>query len=555
MTAAPLMARGDRGPLVGIVVVAIVAWSTTLLAPEARYWDDWVASSDPIGLYHDLGLPWMGPIVQALFALGPWTFKLLGVVSAIVVGCMTYLVAGRGLSLSQVERWLVAALVVALPLNTARSALAVLLTYSLSMALFMIAWYLVVRRPPASPGRVRYLVAAVLFFISFSTASLLPFIAAPAAHLLFLGASESGWSWRTVRRLIARFWYLGAAPVVFWIVRTLCFQPTALYEDYNRFITLARPLSVATRGTLLLAVLAVVTVVVVIVWRRVAPGHPAASLGVVALGGLTGAVAVLMSRLGDARSLAWVAVTALLVACAVVLVAHGIRLLVRRGRGEAQRDAVVPIAATGLLLLLLGTLPYLVVDKVPTFADWEVRHQLLMPIGIAVIVVAAWRALGPRRGERAIAVGVVTAFALVSLWTTLTLVADWRKQAAVIEALRASDAVRGVSTVVFADGAQALNFGDRPYSTFDYHGWLGVAFGDRTRYGVDAAQVGAFLDADPEALEQLGSRYGYGGYQYSTEAVRVDIEQVPGASRFDLLVGSPAIEVVVTPIDDLEKLR
>jgi hypothetical protein len=547
--------RSDRLAMATIALVAIVAWGAILLVPDARYWDDWVAANDPIGLYHDLGLPWMGPVVQALFVLGPWAFKVLGLLSVIVVGCAAYVVAGRGLTLTSLERWVVAALIVALPLNTARVSLAVLLTYSASLAVFMIAWALVVSKSPAEPGRARYIVAAVLFFASFSTASLLLFLVVPATHLLLLAAQEWRWSWRMVGRLLARFWYLALAPIAFWVLRTLYFPPTALYEDYNTFISLTSPLSGTARSTVLLMGLVVFTLVVLIVWWRWRSSRHVSAGALLVLSAACGGLVMLMRALGGTTSLAWIAVTALLIACAIALAVCGIRAIAG-GENATRAGDVIPLAAGGLFLVALGILPYLVVDKLPSYQDWEVRHQLLMPFGLAVLATAAWRSVGLARGRSLVAGVLVGAFAVVSMGTTLTLVADWRKQLVVIDAIRASDEIENVTTVVFDDEARALNFSARPMSRFEYGDWLTTAFGEKNRYGLDVANVGAFLDVDPEEFEALGTRYGHPDYVYSTtDAVLVEIRQVPGSTWWDLLIGNPAIEVAISPIDDLEALR
>jgi hypothetical protein len=558
----PLSARvryPDRLAVVTLAVLAVVAWGGALLAADALYWDDWVAQSDAVGLYRDLGLPWMGPIVQALFALGPWSFKVLDVVAVVLVGCAAYVIAGRGLGLDRFERWLVAATLTVLPLNDARISLAVLGTYSLSLVLFMIAWLLVVIRPPSSPGRLRYVVAALLFFVSFTTASLLPFLLVPASHLALLSLRDTGLSWRSVGRLAGRFWYLLAAPIVFWIVRTLFFQPTGLYDDYNSFISFARPLSPIARVTLAGVVLVVAVGVVLLLWglgrlRRVL--RPVAMAGLAAT---TGLLALASWVSGPPESAGRLVVAVVLALCAALFVVDTVaRAIPGLSRIVSTTDPL-PRAAVGLLVVFLGALPYLVVGKIPTFFDWETRHQLLLPIGVAVVVLAAWTARPPHALRAPVsrvtwAAGVAVV-AIATLATSLTLVGDWRKQTAIIAALAADDEVRGVSTVVFVDNAHSLNFGARPYSTFEYHGWMRTAYGDETHYGVDRAQVGAFLDADPGPLEALGHRYGYSGYRYSSRAILVEIDQVPGTTWIDAVLGKPIVRLTSTSIADLESLR
>lgn len=551
-----------------LVAVAIVAWGGILLAPGAMFWDDWVAQNDPIGLYRDIGLPWVGPLAQFFFGLGPWSFKVLGVVATAATGYLVFRIAGRGLGLGTFERWVIAALVTALPLNVARAAVAVLETYTVSLAIFVLAWWLLVRRDPAERGRLRYIAAALLLFVSYTTASLLPFTLLPVLHLAVLAMPPGVRGARIVPallRMAGRWWYVLAAPVLFWIVRTLFFRPTELYSEYNTFLSLSRPFSPALKVTAVVAVLAVVVVAVLVVWLLRASsrrGGVLHALSLLALAAVTAAIAVLVFLSGTTSSPPRWITAGLLLLVAIALVAHAIVMVGRRGEpatpsaARTRATTVLPLAMAGLLVLILGALPYLLVGKIPTFFTWDTRHQYLLPFGIAVLVVAALRVL-PRetpaiaRAGRAAAVVAVTAVTAVSALMTLSLVADWNKQSQIIAALAADPIVRDADTIVFLDNAAALNFEGRYYPSYEQIGWLRAAFSDEKRFAVEFSSVPEFLESDPQFYVDNGHRYGYDDYRFSLDAAYVQIEAAPGSSRRGLVLGEPSVQLVVTAIDDL----
>jgi len=112
--------RTDPWACLSICALAFIAWGTILLTPNALFWDDWVlAGNDTIRMTSELGLPWLGVIDVGLFALGAWTFKIVVLLSTMAVGCASYAIAGKGLGLTRFEPWLIASLIVTLPLMAA----------------------------------------------------------------------------------------------------------------------------------------------------------------------------------------------------------------------------------------------------------------------------------------------------------------------------------------------------------------------------------------------------------------------------------------------------
>jgi hypothetical protein len=280
-------AEGPIRPAVvaGLVAAYLVAWAGAVLMLDAAFWDDWTLVDVPtepmLEGFRQNGLPWVGQLHRALLELGPWAYRVVGAlafagVGAAVLGIVRRLPVLPGLPAPTArDGWLLAALVLVLPFNSARHAL-ITLPYTLSLALFTTAWWLLVRRTPASTATA--LTATVLLFASFTTQSLLVFVALPVGHLLLLELADDRRPSQAVR-WAGRRWYLLAAPVVFYAAKNAWFAPYGLYEGYNQI----EPSGLAF-ATLRVVGLALVLAVVVRLRDRLPPALRASAAWVV--GGL-----------------------------------------------------------------------------------------------------------------------------------------------------------------------------------------------------------------------------------------------------------------------------
>lgn len=547
--------RGRAPVYASIALLAALSWGVLLLSPNALFWDDWVVvNNDTTEWAREMGLPWIAPVIIGLLALGPWTFKVIAILGTVIVGWTSYEIAGRGFGLATGERWMLAALVVTLPLNATRG-IVILGTYSWSITLFFIAWFLLVWKSPSAAGRIRYVAAAVLLFASYTTASLLPFTLLPAAHLAFLSISRDAGFLSGLWRFVRNFWWLALAPVLFWIVRTLFFQPYGLYADYNK-VTLGLDLVGIAALALLLVTLVTVALVGYLLgcaWRN-RPPHRATLL---VLGLITAGMAafVYVTRVSPAPVA--LVIPFMLGASAIVVVVLGIARITRSlaSRNDAQRVELV--LALGLLAFMLAIVPYLLVGKLPSFENWETRHQVLESLGFATILVAtarAARALVRPAVVTAVAAAIIAISAATSAYVGLALVADSQKQAQLTAALAQEPLVQQASTVVFSDLATQFNYDRRPLGFNEYSGWLARAFGDHTRLGINDFKVPMLLNGEFDGALAAADRYGFGDYVPSTDGVLVEIRPAEGATWWGLLTGAPSIELTVLPIDDLSSI-
>ena len=529
---------------------AVLAWGAILLVPSAVFWDDWIiVNDDTLAWARDSGLPWIGYVHGALAAIGMWTFKVVAILCSALTGWFAYLIAGRGLGLTVAERWALAALVVVLPLNVTRD-IAILSTYSWSLTLFMAAWWLLSR---AGSGARWYpaALASVGLLVSYTTASLLPFTGLIIAHLAFVELPRvrpiAG-----IPRFLARRWYLFVAPAAFWVLRSTVLTPTGLYDSYNQ---VGGALSGLPLQATIAAIVATAVTGAILLWRVLArvPSAPRrdgiASLALSVIVAL-GAYALYTHR-ASGEFVAIVLPAALAVAAAVIAIGAITRIITTDGSA-----ATAPLVGIAIAAVALGVLPYLLVGKPPSYAVFESRHQLLMPIGVAVVGVAAFRVISrlvPRILARLAIAVVIAGFAGTSALATLGLVADAHKQEQIVAALAADDVVRYSGTIVFVDHAQALGYDFRTYDFYELTGWLSQAHGDHTRLGLRAADIEAYTSGEFDGLLPWATRYGFGEWTPGDPRLAlVTIEQTRPAQFWELVLGAQVITISTQPLLDLQ---
>ena len=465
-----------------ITGVYTAGWGLLLLA-TGRYWDDWAA----LDLSAKATAEWSRQ--QGLF----WQLDLLGVLSALpgterIGHIMTFfaflacaLILHRLLravpTVSVRARVMIPAIFAVFPVNSARFAL-VTLMYAISLAVFMIAWW-IIAVDLSRPTLWRKAVAGgLLIFAMLSTASLLVFSMVIPAYVLW-----ARWADLRIpggrRSLAVGYGFLLALPVVAWVVRSMALQPSGLYVGYNE-LKLSGALQAL--GTV--------------------PGAFMASL--------VNPMAVAFS------SGVWISLVG-------ALVLYG--LIFRRFTvadvpfTHWSRD--LQLLGVGFAVFILAVFPYLAVGKVPQANYWDSRHQLLVPFGAALLLYAAVallvRALRlePRVAALALCV-LLSGFAVGDLQMSLDYQGDWYKQVSLLRRMAESEDLQAASMAVFLDRAPW----PRGYSFYEYNGMMHRAFGDATRLGI--ADYHLHLLRDIKALRSF-EQYNFWQYRETPNRVRVTI--------------------------------
>lgn len=309
----------------------------------------------------------------------------------------------------------VAVLMAVLPLNEARVA-AIVVPYAISYGLFFIGWYLMLRGT-----LLLRLLSLAAFFLSFTTESLLVLYALPLGLLL--------------RRRWLRHLDFALLPLVFFALKTVLFPPSGMYAGYNGVHVSNLFLSLHFLSIMLVEMLD---------WQT-----PAAALGFVALAG------------------------------SVMLLYRGGNLLREAKDYILRRGDTLPLAAAGIVAIVLALLPYYAVERYPGYIDWNSRFQLLLPLGFSMLIVGCIR----RSDAKPYALVLLTLSSII-VWNRsyADFYVDWLKQLSIIGELQKNPALRQSKALLWVDQTTDMDALHREYRMYDYAGLFTRAYGTQDHY-------------------------------------------------------------------------
>lgn len=239
---------------------------------------------------------------------------------------------------------------------------------------------------------------------------------------------------------------------------------------------------------------------------------------------------------------------------AVVLLTVG--LLRGRGLREQFVSGGTLLAATGVVLILVGLIPYVADRNFPPYLATETRHYLLVGLGLGVTLVGVSRSLalvvGLRKMRDVMIRGIVAAALLFVWFNGFLSLEHWRFTDEVSDAVEAADIPRGSLVLVSYEETPAVYLTRRlgPNYANSWYVWTNIV--DRGR---DNAILAVFEDQYPKYLEgrfasAFGSQrglWGVDGFEPSTAAVRLRIDSVGGLlgffSAYEVLVSEIEVEL------------
>lgn len=428
-----------------IAAIYSAAWGLMLLN-GGRYWDDWCMFRLPSASALQLG-SMMGQVWQPYYWLAlSWWPGVNYLAHALIFAC--YLVAALALNrimmripgMDRRTRVFVPAIFAVFPVNAARIAL-VDFQYAISFAGFFVAWYLVAVDLD-DPNLVRRL-STIPFFIAamMTTNSLMVFVILVPLYVCWV-------KWEELRDvsgallLLRRYGYLLALPVIAWTLRSAFLQPWGLYADYNVVKWVEAYWNLGE-------------------WPK----------------------AFMASVVDPLLSFSWLAVPLAL------LVYVGLRRV--RTQMHVSPRFFASLAAIGFFTFFLGVAPYLAVGKVPSSANlegWDSRHQLLVPLGAALMVYGVVMLLLTLIRARpwvpaAVFSVLIGLFIASGIRTNAAYQLDWYKQQALMNHMRTSRAFRSGNAFLFVDEAAKYNADKRAVLPYEFNGMMQEVFGDASRFG------------------------------------------------------------------------
>jgi hypothetical protein len=427
-----------------------------MLLNDGLFWDDWVSFGKSPGYLLNLSQQW-GNIY-----LGYYTSNIFSSPDTIYLGRMLvflfYLLSALFLfqtlkGIKEIDadsRFILVLLFIIIPVNNARIALCCSFM-AIGYVLFFLGLWLITKY---MSGRNIFLRLATLmiFFASFSVLnSLLPFYLLVLGYIIY--ADRISITASSIDRSITDLFIQGKRyadfillPLVFWTVKAIFLTPFGLYEGYNAI----------TVGNLLLS-----------------PFRLVFSFYSTLIDVLIESLVISLQSL-----LLWALL--FLIVIAIIRFRYTIN--------EHSYDS--KLFLLGIILFSIGVFPYLVVGKVPTMIEWNTRHQLLVPLGMAFILYYGLNLLSEKtklpQGYRKILLSLMLAmFLCANIVTYADYQRDWYKQTSLIENFKASEIMRNNNTFLFDDHTRELNANNRSYRFYEYTGMMRAAFGDESRLGCD----------------------------------------------------------------------
>jgi hypothetical protein len=438
-----------------------------------------------VSLFFQQGTPGEGYLYSFLFSL-PHSITLMRVLifaSFLLAALLLYAILKTVKEIDRASRFVLVVLFAVFPVNSARISLICFL-YAIAYLTFFMSFWLTSKYLNKKKLLLRAL-ALVGFFISFAVNSLLFFYVLVIVYIAYREDCFRKFPPDIHKLVVVLVRYIDfvALPAVFWVVRFLFFKPYGIYAGYN-LITLDSLQQILS--------------------------NLVSSFYSSFIEALTHSFGLLYR----ATTLMTLSTTIFVICCiiglsltAYAVVSHSrLNSTFHRGRkyllalsnvltewyrpAETQNETDIKLFVAGFLFFIVGVFPYLAVGKLPDLADWQSRHQLLVPLGASFMLFYGYK-IASNRLVKSSFVKVSVISVIVALFVVGNVVSyldyqkDWYKEVSLIHNFKKNEEIRNHTTFLFDDKTANLNANGRTYRFYEYGGMLQYAFGDQSRLGSD----------------------------------------------------------------------
>lgn len=420
---------------VWLFILYSISHGLILSLGNAVFWDDWAyigaPAEDILSEFGQSGdfLNFRGWVyILFLNVMPAWGYKAATFILMFFSGVYLQKIAVRDLHLDKNIAFWLAVLFLTTPLYIARVACTDF-NYTLSIYLFMLGWWL---------ARYYRYISLFVFALAFNTQSLLMFYALP---VLFIYLNQE----RKVGLLAFAFQNSATIllPFLWFFVKIVYFPSHGVYADYNKNYDI----------------------------KNVIPS-------------IKNQWVDFLSYQND-YILTFTDINIRLVVFIFIVFLIYKKIKCRYFSLDAKTFTY--LFAIGVVSLALGLFPYWILGHVPTFWEWTSRHQLLMPFGVAFILVA-FAGLFRSWLQRLIFSFYISLFISINISNYINIYNDWNKQQSIIKFISNSEVVKKSSLIIFHDETENALF--RSYRFYEWNGIINRALpGEFTRFGINEASI------------------------------------------------------------------
>jgi hypothetical protein len=386
--------------------------------------------------------PWSDIFETFLIPIGTWTIQAMTFALFLLSGLLLFQILKTFMSLSISIIDLMVLLFLVVPVNHARTSL-VIFDYTTSHFLFFLGWFVLVRYKSSKS----FLLACVILFLSFKTHSFLFFVLLPFLHFGWLNRARL-FDRKKLNLVHFQVSVIAILPVLYVIARSVFWPPSESWQDYQQ------PTSAGVLTGL---------------WP--------------VLIGLVGLLIIGMRRLKNKRNP---------LGLVLLIVGFSITAL-----------ALFPYFAGELYVGYAGRPAYLTVFEFR--ADWRSRHQLLMPLGLALSVVGLNELLKWRGKNIVVSTVLVISVALNMFWGSQYFLQS-HKQEQLVELFKTTRDKVEIASV--EDQTQRFNGRESTFRGYEWSGFMTLAGISTDRPGCEALPSGSalILKSDTSYLQALATR-------------------------------------------------
>ena len=135
------------------------------------------------------------------------------------------------------------------------------------------------------------------------------------------------------------------------------------------------------------------------------------------------------------------------------------------------------IFIVGVLCLILAILPYVFVQKPPSFVGYDTRHQLLMPIGVSLIMVSLILSLFKSQYYKIVFITIFSIFITISFNMNLQFIKGGFKQESLILNFRTNKLLKMNKTIIYHDNTSEFDATKEEFRFYSLNGISKLAIG------------------------------------------------------------------------------
>ena len=429
---------------------------------KSLYWDDWfffnIGSENIYNSLIMLGAPIRGSILNFFFPYGLTLMRFITFILFYTNAIFIDKILERIKIVNENNRFIFCVLFLVTPFYLSRITFSVF-PYTLCLFLFFFAWFIYPRNKVFS---------LLLFFISFSTNSLLVFYGLPILEIIL---TKNPFNKKSIFIFFKKNLFLLILPFLYYFIKISFFRPYGLFSGYNENFNFKFLFTIP------------------------------------------------FYQINDALN--FKSSLILFIPLIVLIFTYIFYKYIPIKFSQDDKKYSREIFILGILSLFLGLFPYWILGHFPSFNYLSLtRHQLLMPLGIGLIYTSILSRfeIGSRRVLLSL---VVTISIIINQTTYFALIKDHEKQLEIISQLSNLPINENTDFVIFDDATKEDNAFNRQYRFYEWQGILNSAYPKKD-------QIIALEESDLPRLKNLfesNCQYFF-GYKRETLPDQINISKI-----------------------------